>query len=105
MSWQDRYRAKLCAPGAAVADLRPGDNVYMGGNAATPRVLADAHAHRAAEVEGLTVGHVLLLGIDPGSSGRGIARRSRAAPPTTCRATSPRSRACCASGARSTPRS
>jgi 4-hydroxybutyrate CoA-transferase len=72
MSWQDRYRAKLCAPGAAVADLRPGDNVYMGGNAATPRVLADALAHRAAEVEGLTVGHVLLLGDDPFAGARAL---------------------------------
>ena len=63
--WRADYRAKLCTPAQAVKDLAPGDHVYLGGNAATPRVLADALAARAAEVEGLTVAHVLLLGEDP----------------------------------------
>ena len=65
MVWQDEYRSKLCTPEQAVADLRPGQVIYMGGNAATPRVLACALAARAAEVPGLTAGHVLLLGEDP----------------------------------------
>lgn len=65
MPWIDSYRAKLCTPDQAVADLEPGQVVFMGGNAATPRALAAALAARAPEVAGLTVGHVLLLGDDP----------------------------------------
>lgn len=65
MRWMDDYRSKLCTPERAVADLEPGQVVYMGGNAATPRILARALADRAPQVEGLTVGHVLLLGDDP----------------------------------------
>jgi len=65
MGWLDAYRSKLCTAEEAVSGLKPGDVVYMGGNAATPRVLARALAERAAQVPGLTVGHVLLLGEDP----------------------------------------
>ncbi len=65
MSWKDAYRSKLCTAEAAVAGLSPGAHVYMGGNAATPRGLCRALAARAAEVPGLTVSHVLLLGDDP----------------------------------------
>jgi acyl-CoA hydrolase len=45
--------------------LGPGAFVYLGGNASTPHVLVEALARRAIEVEGLTVGHVLMLGDDP----------------------------------------
>ncbi len=68
--WRSAYRGKLCSPEQAVADLRPGDTVYMGGNAATPRVLAQAVARRAEAVAGLRVGHVLLLGDDPFASAK-----------------------------------
>lgn len=65
MAWQDTYRDRLTTPEGAVAGIDPGDVVYMGGNAATPRVLANALAARAADCPGITVGHVLLLGDDP----------------------------------------
>ncbi|MCB9683075.1 MAG: acetyl-CoA hydrolase/transferase family protein [Alphaproteobacteria bacterium] len=65
MAWIDTWRAKLTTAEAAVATLQPGDHVFMGGNAATPRVLARALAARAASCPGVTVGHVLLLGDDP----------------------------------------
>jgi acyl-CoA hydrolase len=65
MSWRDDFRSKLCTPEQAVADLRPLQTVFMGGNAATPRALANALAQRAPEVGGLTVAHVLLMGDDP----------------------------------------
>jgi acyl-CoA hydrolase len=49
--WKNAYREKLTTPERAVADLAPGDVVYMGGNA-----------------------HVLLLGDDPfaDAKGRGL---------------------------------
>jgi len=65
MSWRDTYRGRLTTPARAVAAIRPGDRVYMGGNAATPVALARALAARAAELDGIEVDHVLLLGEDP----------------------------------------
>jgi 4-hydroxybutyrate CoA-transferase len=63
--WQNTYRSKLTTPEGAVASVGRGEVVYMGGNAATPRVLARALAQRGAEVSGSRVAHVLLLGEDP----------------------------------------
>jgi 4-hydroxybutyrate CoA-transferase len=63
--WQDRYRSKLTSPARAVACVTPGDSVYLGGNAGTPRVLADALAARASDLHDVRVAHVLLLGTDP----------------------------------------
>ncbi|MGE0711902.1 MAG: acetyl-CoA hydrolase/transferase family protein [Planctomycetota bacterium] len=76
MPWRDEYRRKITDAGTAVASLRPGDTVYLGGNAATPRTLAAALAERAEDVPGLRVGHVLLLGEDPfaGPKRRGLIR-------------------------------
>jgi acyl-CoA hydrolase len=63
--WQDSYRAKLRTAQAAVAEVGPGEVVYLGGNAATPRILAGALAARAADAPALRIAHVLLLGEDP----------------------------------------
>jgi len=65
MSWRMRYRSKLCTADEAVAPLGPGARVFLGGNAATPRVLADALMRRARNLDEVTVSHVLLLGDDP----------------------------------------
>jgi acyl-CoA hydrolase len=65
MSWRDAYRSRLTTADAAVASLRPGARVYISGNAATPRLLAGALAHRADEAPGIQLEHVLLLGKDP----------------------------------------
>ena len=65
MPWRTSYRSKLCTPAEAVSFLRPDARVYLGGNAATPRVLADALLQRAEAIAGVTVSHVLLLGDDP----------------------------------------
>lgn len=70
MSWKDRYRSKLVSAEEAVRAFKPWDRVYMGGNAATPVALARALAARAEEVQGLSVGHVLLLGEDPFADAR-----------------------------------
>lgn len=63
--WIDDYRSKLCTAEDAVAPIGPGARVYLGGNAATPRVLAEALMERARWVSDIHVGHVLLLGDDP----------------------------------------
>jgi 4-hydroxybutyrate CoA-transferase len=63
--WQDDYRSKCTNAAEAVSHVRPHDVVYMGGNAATPRALAHALADRGADLDGLRVAHVLLLGEDP----------------------------------------
>lgn len=63
--WQDEYRAKRTSAAEAVSHLRPHDVAYLGGNAATPRVLAKALAARGDELDGMQVAHVLLLGDDP----------------------------------------
>lgn len=65
MRWGPTYRSKLCTAAEAVAPLPSGARVYLGGNAATPRVLADALMDRARELDHVTVAHVLLLGDDP----------------------------------------
>jgi 4-hydroxybutyrate CoA-transferase len=65
MAWRTRFRSKLCTADEAVASLGPGARVYLGGNAATPRVLADALMRRARNLDHVTVSHVLLLGDDP----------------------------------------
>ena len=63
--WKNAYRSRLASPEEAVAAIEPGEVVYLGGNAATPRSLATALAARARQVPGLRVAHVLLLGEDP----------------------------------------
>jgi 4-hydroxybutyrate CoA-transferase len=66
VAWIDQYRSRTTTAESAVATL-PGDSVvYLGGNAATPRVLAKALGRHAERTAGqLTCGHVLLLGEDP----------------------------------------
>jgi acyl-CoA hydrolase len=59
------YRSKRTTLDRAVEDLGPGETVYLGGNAATPRALAGALACRGEAIEGSRIAHVLLLGEDP----------------------------------------
>lgn len=63
--WSARYREKSTTAQKAVADIRAGEIIYLGGNAATPRALARALAARAPEIPGIRIAHVLLLGDDP----------------------------------------
>jgi len=49
----------------AVESIRPGETIYLGGNAATPRTLARALAKRGEAIRGARIAHVLLLGEDP----------------------------------------
>jgi acyl-CoA hydrolase len=65
MQWVEDYRRKLCTAEQAVRIINSGDNVYYGGNAATPNGLIDALAARASELTGVQLYHVLLMGEDP----------------------------------------
>ena len=40
MPWTDRYRSKLTTAAQALSFVEPGQFLYLGGNAATPRHLA-----------------------------------------------------------------
>jgi acyl-CoA hydrolase len=66
VSWIEAYRSKLVTAEVAVAAIPGQAVVFLGGNAATPRVLAGALARHAQHRPGaITCGHVLLLGEDP----------------------------------------
>ncbi len=65
MNWLADYRAKLRTAEEAVSVIKSGDRVYYGGNAAIPQTLVRALANRRAELEGVQLNHVLLLGDDP----------------------------------------
>jgi acyl-CoA hydrolase len=65
MSWVDEYKKKLTTPEEAVSIVKSNDNVYVGGNAATPFVLLNALAKRKDELKNVKLIHVLLLGEDP----------------------------------------
>ncbi|MHA7838364.1 MAG: acetyl-CoA hydrolase/transferase family protein [bacterium] len=64
-SWTHAYRSKRTSLEAAVQVVGPRSNVYMGGNAATPRTLAQALARRGEAIAGSRIAHVLLIGEDP----------------------------------------
>jgi acyl-CoA hydrolase len=65
MSWVDEYKKKLTTPEEAVSVVKSNDNVYVGGNAATPFVLLNALAKRKNELYNVKLIHVLLMGEDP----------------------------------------
>jgi 4-hydroxybutyrate CoA-transferase len=73
MPWQTQYQSRLTTAEKAVALVGPAETVFVGGNAATPRVICRALARRAVEVfpdrasglKGVRVAHVLMLGEDP----------------------------------------
>jgi 4-hydroxybutyrate CoA-transferase len=65
MTWIDQYRAKCVSPDQAVSVVKPGDRLFVSGNAATPLILMRALAARAATLANVEVNHLLLLGDDP----------------------------------------
>jgi len=65
MHWMDEYRKRRATAEEAVRLVRSGCRIFVSGNAATPFVLLEALAARAAELERVEVTHVLLLGEDP----------------------------------------
>jgi 4-hydroxybutyrate CoA-transferase len=65
MSWRDEYKRKLRTAEEAAKVVMPGDNIYLGGNAAAPKVIMEALSRRVDELSGVTLSHVLLMGDDP----------------------------------------
>jgi acyl-CoA hydrolase len=65
MSWVDDFKKKRVTAAEAVSTIKSGQRVYMGGNAATPYVLARSLAARKDELRDVELVHVLLLGDDP----------------------------------------
>jgi len=64
MSWRSIYQQRLTSAEEAVRLVRPGDTVYVSGNAATPYMLLEALAARE-DLYDVEVTHVLMLGKDP----------------------------------------
>jgi acyl-CoA hydrolase len=64
-SWSHTYRSKRTSLERAVGAVGPGETIYLGGNAATPRTLGAALAHRGEAIRGSRIAHVLLVGEDP----------------------------------------
>ncbi len=65
MSWVDEYKKRLTTAEEAVSVVKSNDNIYIGGNAATPFVLLRALANRKDELYNVKLIHVLLMGEDP----------------------------------------
>jgi acyl-CoA hydrolase len=65
MNWLDDYNSKLRSVEDGVRNIKSGDRVYYGGNAAIPQALVRALAQRKDELEGVQLNHVLLIGEDP----------------------------------------
>jgi acyl-CoA hydrolase len=71
--WQTLYQSRLTTAERAVEVVRPAQTIFVGGNAATPRILCRALARRAVELSpgpatglpSLRVAHLLILGDDP----------------------------------------
>lgn len=74
MRWSEDYCRRQKTAEEAVTLVKPGDRIYVSGNAATPYVVLEALANRGSELEDVEVTHVLLMGDDP------LARPSTAQP-------------------------
>ncbi len=65
MSWLDDYRAKRTTAAEAVAGIRSGERVYIGGGCAVPHGLVEALTARADELTDVEIIHILTVGPAP----------------------------------------
>lgn len=65
MNWLDQYKSKTVSVEEAVGCVKSGDRIFISGNAATPSLLTEALARRAAALLDVQVNHLLLMGDDP----------------------------------------
>ncbi|MBN1397476.1 MAG: acetyl-CoA hydrolase/transferase family protein [Bacteroidetes bacterium] len=65
MNWLDQYKSNVVSVEEAVSVVKSNDRIFLSGNAATPLILTNALAQRAADLSNVEVNHILLLGDDP----------------------------------------
>ncbi|MBI3585994.1 MAG: acetyl-CoA hydrolase/transferase family protein [Ignavibacteriales bacterium] len=65
MDWLSHYKAKVVALEEAVSVVKPGDRIFISGNAATPTLLTNGLVQRKNRLFEVEVNHVLLMGEDP----------------------------------------
>ena len=63
--WRNNFDAKRISMEQASALVYSNDNVFVSGNAASPRTFLNVLAKRAGELQNVSVFHLLLLGDDP----------------------------------------
>ncbi len=63
--WRTNYDAKRITMEQAAALVYSNDNVFVSGNAASPRTFLGVLAQRYAELKNVSVYHLLLMGDDP----------------------------------------
>jgi acyl-CoA hydrolase/RimJ/RimL family protein N-acetyltransferase len=63
--WQDRYRARIVTPDAAVAQIRPGQRIFIGSGCGAPLTLVRALTRRAYELPDSEIVHLLTFGEAP----------------------------------------
>ncbi|MFA6470178.1 MAG: acetyl-CoA hydrolase/transferase C-terminal domain-containing protein [Bacteroidota bacterium] len=63
--WKNMYRSKCISIEDAAALIYSGDNVFVSGNAASPKTFLEVLAKRKSELKNVSVYHLLLMGSDP----------------------------------------
>jgi 4-hydroxybutyrate CoA-transferase len=63
--WNNIYRSKCISMEDAAALIYSGDNVFVSGNAASPKTFLEVLARRKSELKNVSVYHLLLMGSDP----------------------------------------
>ena len=65
MKWEEIYRRKVTDADNAVARIRSGSRIYLGGGAGVPKVLIDAMVRRADELRDVEITHILTFADAP----------------------------------------
>lgn len=63
--WNSIYKSKCISMEDAAALIYSGDNVFVSGNAASPKTFLEVLARRKSELKNVSVYHLLLMGTDP----------------------------------------
>lgn len=65
MSWKHIYRQKVVDVESALASIRSGNRIYVGGGAGVPKCLAGALTGRAPELQDVEITHILTFADAP----------------------------------------
>ncbi|MDX1687214.1 MAG: acetyl-CoA hydrolase/transferase C-terminal domain-containing protein [Candidatus Promineifilaceae bacterium] len=65
MSWKQIYRRKVVGVDAALASIRSGNRIYIGGGAGVPKCLAGGLTGRASELQDVEITHILTFADAP----------------------------------------